>query len=319
MEFAVARGKQRGRLKRLCAEKIHMREWKVTQNCSLKDFTDTHDPQASFSFTALIKSRDIKVNGERVTSPETQLFPGDCVRYYLTKKQQEKPAFFVAYEDNNLLIADKENGVNSEAVFAMLSRREVSTEEQTENNGYCAENNVFFIHRLDRNTRGLLLFAKTSEAAEAAKNAFKERAVEKIYLAVCANNFTINAATEEAYLTKDKERSFVRITKKEEQGAEKIKTQYEVLERNGDLALCKITLHTGKTHQIRAHMAYLGCPVLGDTKYGDKSLNERYKKTRQCLLAKSLCFRFPPSSPLYYVDGKSFFSRFNLSLLSLDE
>ena len=296
-----------------------MREWNVTQNSSLKEFTDTHDPQASFFFTKLIKSRDIKVNGARVTSPETQLFSGDVVQYYLTKKLQEKPAFYVAYEDDNLLIADKENGVNSEAVFAMLTRREFSNGKETDIKGQGAGNAVYFIHRLDRNTRGLLLFAKTFEAAQAAKNAFKERAVEKIYLAVCANRFTVTAATEEAYLTKDKERALVRITKKEEQGAEKIKTQYEVLEKNEELALCKITLHTGKTHQIRAHMAQLGCPVLGDTKYGDKSLNERYKKTRQCLLAKSLSFRFPPSSPLSYANGKTFFSRFTLSLFSLNE
>ena len=281
-----------------------MREWIVTQNCTLKEFTDTHDPQASFYFSYLTKSREIKVNGARVSSPDTRLFPGDEVRYFLTKEQEEKPAFYVAYEDENLLVTDKENGVNSEAVFAMLLRTYSAGE---------GERGVYFIHRLDRNTRGLMLFAKTAAAAEEAKKAFKQHDTQKIYLAVCANRFTENAAVKEAYLKKDKDRASVRVTEKRENGSEKIKTQYEVLEKKGELALCKITLHTGKTHQIRAHMAYLGCPVLGDTKYGDKDLNRRYSKTRQCLLAKSLTLYFPPSSPLFYVSGKTFVSRFTLS------
>ena len=296
-----------------------MREWIITQNCTLKEFTDTHDPQASFFFSALMKSRDIKVNGVRADSPDMPLFSGDRVRYYLTEKQQEKPAFYVAYEDDCLLVADKESGVNSEAVFAMLSRAYSSNGEPSKNKGENAQNNVYFIHRLDRNTRGLLLFAKTEKAAEAVKKSFKERAINKTYLAVCADRFIANAAVEEAYLIKDKERSLVRVSNKKEQGAEKIITQYEVLEKKGELALCKITLHTGKTHQIRAHMAHIHCPVLGDTKYGDKALNERYKKTRQCLLAKSLTLHFPPSSPLGYADGETFVSRFNLSLSAKDD
>ena len=95
--------------------------------------------------------------------------------------------------------------------------------------------------------------------------------------------------------------------------AEKIVTEYRVLQRKGDLALAEITLHTGKTHQIRAHLAFLGCPVLGDTKYGEKALNERYNKTRQCLVAKRLTLHFTESSPLHYADGKTFVSRFSLS------
>ena len=278
-----------------------MREWVAEEESTLKDFTDEHDPQASFYFTRLLKNREIKVNGKRAER-DMPISAGDIIRYYLTKEQEEKPAFYTVYEDENILLADKESGVNSEAVYAMLLR---SAEEKGEK--------IYFIHRLDRNTRGLILFAKNERAEVETKKAFKERTFEKVYLAVCADRFAKDASVEEAYLKKDEKRALVCVSEKAQKGAEKIVTEYRVLQRKGDLALAEITLHTGKTHQIRAHLAFLGCPVLGDTKYGEKALNERYNKTRQCLVAKRLTLHFTESSPLRYADGKTFVSRFSLS------
>ena len=124
-----------------------MREWIAEEESSLKEFTDAHDPQASFFFDRLLKAREIKINGERAAAGSARVKAGDTVRYYLTREQEEKPAFSVLYEDEKLLAIDKEDGVNSEAAYALLARER-------------GKNAVFFIHRLDRNTRGAMIFAK---------------------------------------------------------------------------------------------------------------------------------------------------------------
>ncbi|MBD5631725.1 MAG: RluA family pseudouridine synthase [Clostridia bacterium] len=263
-----------------------MKSFKVYENCNLKDFTDSVYPQGSFCLTRLLKERDIKVNGERVGN-NVELCPGDTVVYYTSPKQEAMPSHYAVYEDENIYIADKLSGVTSEALASELG--------------------LYPVHRLDRNTQGLLVFAKTKEAEAELLAAFKERTVEKKYLALCKNNFKFSSATLEAYLVKDEKTSTVKIYDKEVKGSVKIITEFCVLERRGDLALTEITLHTGKTHQIRAHSAHIGCPVLGDEKYGDNKLNKKYSAKRQRLVASSLKFNL--SGNLSYLNDKTFESK----------
>ena len=260
---------------------------------NLKAFTENNYAQGSFFWNYLLKNKDIKVNGVRVDK-DVPLKPGDTVTYYLTKKQEEKPAFYPVYEDENVLIIDKESGVNSEAVFAALSR----TQE------------CYFIHRLDRNTQGLLTFAKNPPSATALTNAFKDRTVKKIYHALCFGSFPKKSDVLIAYLKKDEEKSLVRIYDKERKDTEKIVTEYLVLQENEGECKVEIVLHTGKTHQIRAHLAHVGCPVVGDMKYGFTERNKEKKLARQCLVAKRL--QFSLSGELSYLNEKTFFSKFNV-------
>ena len=134
---------------------------------TLKEFTENNYAQGAFFWTYLLKNKEIKINGKRV-STDTTLKIGDVVQYYLSPKQENKPAFHIVYEDDNILIIDKESGVNSEAVFAALQR----------------ERECYFIHRLDRNTQGLMAFALHVEMESALLSAFKERQVEKKYHAL---------------------------------------------------------------------------------------------------------------------------------------
>ncbi len=262
---------------------------------TLKEFTENNCAQAAFFWNVLLKNKEIKVNGKRVTE-DMVLSEGDTVSYFLTQKQAEKPAFYVVYEDENILIADKESGVNSEAVFAALKR----------------ERECYFIHRLDRNTKGLLAFALTEGAERVLLEAFKARRVEKRYHALCFGQFPKEEETLTAYLKKDAEKSLVQIFDLPKKGAETIVTEYKVLERSEGLTRVEVVLHTGKTHQIRAHLAHIGCPIAGDMKYGASAENKTYKVARQCLVAKRL--QFFTDGELSYLQGRTFTSRFEAEL-----
>lgn len=271
-----------------------MKKFTATKNSYLKDFTDETYPQGSFAFSALLARGDIRVNGVKVRRNVT-VEAGDEVTYYTTKKQEEKPSHKTVYEDERVYIADKFSGVSSEGLFSELSSVA-----------------PYPVHRLDRNTQGLIILAKDLPAQNELIAAFKERAVTKTYLCFAKNNFKEKNAVLSAYLKKDEKNSLVRIYPSANDGAEKILTEYFVLEERGDYALVKVILHTGKTHQIRAHLSYIGCPVLGDSKYGDFSLNKKYSAARQILVAKELKFSLKGS--LSYLNNLTFLSSFSPEL-----
>ena len=265
----------------------------VGENQGLKEFTENHYAQGAFFWHYLLKNKEIKVNGKRVNA-DIPLYKGDEVCYFLTKKQEEKPAFFTVYEDENILIIDKESGVNSEAVYAALSRgRE-----------------CYFIHRLDRNTQGLMVFALNGKTETALLQAFKDRKVEKRYHALCYGTFPKRADVLTAYLKKDAEKSQVKVFDSPKAGAEEIVTEYKVLSQTDGFTTVEVVLHTGKTHQIRAHMAHLGCPVLGDMKYGNEEENKRRGMARQALVAKRLCLHLEGACTR--LSEKIFISRFEV-------
>ncbi|MDE7167516.1 MAG: RluA family pseudouridine synthase [Clostridia bacterium] len=266
-----------------------MKKFTVSTPASLKEFTDSTYPQGSFCLAALLREKDIKVNGVRV-SQSVPLKAGDEVTYYTTPKQESLVSHNKVYEDENILIADKLDGVETSALLCELQ----------------AGGEYYAVHRLDRNTKGLIAFAKNKGAEDELLSAFKERRVEKTYLARCKNNFKTDKAVLTAYLKKDSKNSTVQVFDKEVKGSLKIITEYRVLEKQGDTALVEVTLHTGKTHQIRAHTAHIGCPVLGDEKYGDSALNKKYGAKRQCLVSYRLSFKL--SGGLEYLNKKEFLS-----------
>lgn len=273
-----------------------MKIFTCRQPQSLRAFTDETYPQGSFCFARLLRGRDIKVNGVRVDK-NVSLKAGDEVTYFTTPAQESMPSHAVIYEDENVLAADKFSGVSTE--------------------GLCAELNtygVFYpVHRLDRNTCGIIIFAKNQAAQAQLVDSFREHRTQKTYLAVCKNNFPSPEDTLTAYLFKDERRALVKIYNTSVNGAQKIVTGYKILQSKNGLALAEVELHTGKTHQIRAHLASIGCPVLGDGKYGDGALNKKYGVARQCLVAKRLKFT-GLTGELSQINGMVFESGFNTDL-----
>ncbi len=246
------------------------------------------------SFSSLrkaLRQKDVKVNGKRI-SEDITLSVGDKVEIYYVSTEVSKYA--VIYQDDNVIVIDKKSGFTSESVFDALKDKFES---------------VRFIHRLDRNTSGLMIFALNDLAEQELLHGFKERTFEKYYSATVVGVPKVKEALLTAYLFKDEKRSLVTITDTFVKGSSLIKTGYKVLEENGETSKLKVTLFTGKTHQIRAHLAHVGYPIVGDGKYGDFAYNERVKAKTQKLNADELILHFGEQSPLKYLAGKRFCSK----------
>ncbi len=236
----------------------------------------------------LIRRKDVKINGER-TNKDVAVTKGDEISVYTTA--YDNRAENVLFEDENILVAIKPKGITSEDFYELIKK---------------ARPSAFFVHRLDRNTDGIMLFALNPTANNELLKGFKNRTFKKYYSAKVYGTFDKKAGTLEAYLLKDEKKSEVKIFDEPKKGAVKIITRYEVLSEDGETSLLNVELVTGKTHQIRAHLAHVGHPLIGDGKYGYKSINDKFKEKSQSLTAYKTALGFGKESPLFYLNGKTF-------------
>lgn len=247
-----------------------------------------------------LRKKDIKLNGKRISSNEV-LHYNDELQVYITdsilngiKLNIEIPTI---YEDDNIAIFNKpvDLEVTGDNSLSSILKQKYSYIEPC--------------HRIDRNTIGLVLFAKNTESLEILLDKFKNFEIEKHYVACCYGIPKITSKTLNAYLFKDSKKSLVYISDEPKKGYSKITTSYKLLKSNPDkkLSLLDVTLHTGKTHQIRAHLAHSSLPILGDGKYGSYEINKRFKVYTQCLCSYSISFNFTSDSGiLNYLNHSSF-------------
>ncbi|MBE7090229.1 MAG: RluA family pseudouridine synthase [Clostridiales bacterium] len=248
------------------------------------------DNVQGLSYGALMKSlrdKDVKVNGVRVKA-DMMLNVGDKVDIYF--KQTATSKYAVIFRDENLLVINKKRGFTSEEVFDEISQKE----------------ETYFIHRLDRNTDGIMVFALNKVAEEELLLGFKNRTFTKIYRATVYGKMPKKSDILTAFLKKDSEKSEVKIFDKEVLGSVMIKTGYQVEKEDEETSVLSVTLYTGKTHQIRAHLAHVGHFIIGDGKYGDDRINKRLGVKEQQLTAYSLTLSFDDKSPLAYLNKKTF-------------
>jgi len=245
-----------------------------------------------------LKKKDVRVNGARSGSGAA-VRGGDELAIYLDDKWLN-PEPEILFSDDKLIAAVKpqglpvdvdRDGVGADTLLTRLQRRWPKAR---------------LCHRLDAATGGIVLAAADETVLQQALDAFRDHAgLEKEYRALALNRFNRPEGTLDAWLIKDARRGEVRVLHKNAPGAKPISTRYRVLGQRGnglaDLALEPVT---GRTHQLRAHMADFGHPLLGDDRYGDREANRRYQCARLCLWHGKLTVT--QDSPLVDYRGMTF-------------
>lgn len=264
------------------------------------------------------RNKRIKVNGKRGEA-DTRLKQGDVIELYINDEffpavspakpaPRRQPSVTVIYEDDNIAAlykpahllchSDRTGDPNLVDAFIAQLTAQGTYDPKSENRFAPASCN-----RLDRGTEGLVLAAKSQAALRDMNEIIRENWMKKEYLTI-----TVGAPPQGrhiAWLQHSEKGNKVRIHAWESEGYKQIITEVTVIRQSGPFALCRIGLVTGRTHQIRAHLAYLGHPVLGDIKYGNRKMNERTGLRTQALCAQRLTFgRIPEENTLHYLSGR---------------
>ena len=266
------------------------------------------------------RNKRIKVNGKRGEA-DTRLSSGDVIELYINdeffpekpvvpakKPPRRQPPVKVIYQDENIAVlykpahllchSDRTGDANLVDAFAAYLEAKGEYDPHAEKRFAPA-----LCNRLDRGTEGLVLAAKSYAALRDLNAIIRDDMMKKEYLTI-----TVGAPPQGrfvAWLQHSEKNNKVRIHARESEGYKQIITEVTVIRQAGPFALCRIGLITGRTHQIRAHLAYLGHPVLGDIKYGNRKMNERTGLKTQTLCAQRLTFgRIPEENTLQYLSGR---------------
>ena len=276
-------------------------------------------------FYKMLRKKNITLNGKKADGTE-KLKCGDEIRLFLSDETYEKfsgkvqpkekfpmAKLNIVYEDSNVIFINKPAGMLSQkSVPSDVSLNEYLLGYLEKSGQWKQEESKAFrpsvCNRLDRNTSGMVICGKSMAGLQQMAALLKDRSLHKYYLCLVKGVMTESQHLE-GYLLKDENSNQVKIFQKETEGAAHIITEYEPLYTEGETTLLKVTLVTGKSHQIRAHLSSIGHPIIGDPKYGDRKVNAFFRETHgiknQMLHAWKLTFP-ELAEPLDNLSEKSF-------------
>lgn len=241
---------------------------------------------SNYQIEKLFKDKDVKVNGVR-KSKSCIVKAGDEIEAFY--QVNAEPWFERVFEDDNILIVNKRAGIE---VISEDDRNLFDILKLT-------YNELYAVHRIDRNTEGLVVFAKNKISENELLEAFKKRTIIKKYLLKVKGKVPIEAIKHRMYLKKLSESSKVLVSEIKTSGYEEIVTKFNLIKHLDNESILEAELITGKTHQIRAHIAYFGHHIIGDGKYGVGG-------GQMCLTAYYMGFNFAKKSNLEYLNSQTF-------------
>ncbi len=272
-----------------------------------------------------IRLKRIKLNGKGAKR-DTRLVLGDTLQLYINDEFFEKPKeensylkvstprLNIVYEDENILLADKKPGVLCHSAGkwdynTLIANIQAYAYQKGE---WRPREELSFApalcNRIDRNTGGIVIAAKNAEALRILNDKIRDREIDKKYLCIVHGRPKPAEGRLEGYIFKDAKKNQVYVKDRPEPGAKTAITDYKLIKSAGGLSLVECTLHTGRTHQIRAQMSHAGWPLLGDGKYGSERKNKSFGETEgQALYSYKLRFDFPTDAGiLNYLRGREF-------------
>lgn len=292
-------------------------------NQRLDRFLKKYLANAPLSHIYKLIRKDLKVNGKRA-KVETMLAEGDELTFYISQEQLDgytrvkktiktKKQFGIAYEDERILIAEKPFGLLTHG-----DSREKKNHLANQVCGYLQQKGEYnpsrervFVpspaNRLDRNTTGLVLFGKDSESLQVLNRMIRDKSrIRKIYLTIAAGELKETLHLSDR-MEKDEKNNRIKVLPADSENGKTMETIVQPIKTNGQYTLVEVELITGRTHQIRAHLAKVGHPIIGDAKYGNPRVNQKIKRqfnlTTQLLHAYKLIF-CNMDEPFEYLNGK---------------